>query len=215
VSLARANFGQRFRWTIWAAFYDRLISFDAQRERSIRLAAIQPGEGVLIVGCGTGRDLDYIPHGAYITATDLTPAMTRRAVARAKRLGVPARVMVMDGHLLLFDDATFDVVILHLILAVIPDPEACLREAARVLRPGGRVAVFDKFLQPGRKPSLKRKLANVLSRWIATHLNRQLEPLVAASGLCIVADEPALLGDLFRIVLLRKPSNPLAPRSTG
>lgn len=190
-------------YTLWAPFYDLLARFGKQRRRSLALLALQSGERVLIVGAGTGADLPLIPEGVSVVATDLTPAMLDRARPRA-RPGVELRVM--DGQALDLPDASFDAVILHLIVAVIPDPVACLREAARVLRPGGRIAVFDKFLPDGARPSPPRRLANALTRRLFSDINRRLGEILQKSGapLRIEHDEPALLGGAFRILLLRK-----------
>ncbi len=193
----------RLRYTLWAPLYDRVARFGRQRRRSISLLALQPGERVLLVGAGTGADLPLIPEGVSVLATDLTPAMLARARPRV-RPGIELRVM--DGQALDLPDASFDAVILHLILAVIPDPGACLREAARVLRPGGRIAVFDKFLPDGASPSLPRRIANTVSRTLFTDINRRMGDILSRSGarLRVEIDEPVMMGGMFRVMVLRK-----------
>lgn len=193
----------RIRYTLWAPAYDLVARFGRQRRRSIALLQLQPGERVLLVGAGTGADLPLIPEGVSVLATDLTPAMLAKAEPRV-RPGIELRVM--DGQALDLPDESFDAVILHLILAVIPDPAACLREAARVLKRGGRIAVFDKFLPDGASPSLPRRIANVASGALFTEINRRMGDILKSSGapLRIEHDEPALVGGMFRVIVLRK-----------
>ena len=193
----------RVRYTVWAPGYDLVAGFGRQRRRSLEVLALRPGERVLLIGAGTGADLPYLPDGVEALATDLTPAMLDRARPKL-RPGMEARVM--DGQRLGLPDGSFDAVVLHLILAVMPDPVACLRETARVLRPGGRAVVFDKFLRRGARAGLSRRAVGAVSRLLFSEVNRVLEDLLAASGapLEIVHDEPALAGGLFRIVLLRR-----------
>lgn len=139
-----------------------------------------------------------------MVATDLTPAMVDRIRRRAAGLDREVDARVMDAHALEFPDASFDAVILHLIVAVVPDPVSALREAARVLRPGGRVAVFDKFVAEGASPSPLRRGLNLVTNALFSDVTRTLGPLLAGSGLTVTHREPALLGGAFEIVLLRK-----------
>lgn len=194
----------RLRYTLWAPFYDRVAGFARQRRRSIELLDLRAGERVLIDGAGTGADLDFVPPGVEVVATDLTPAMVRRIGRRAARLGRSVDARVMDAQNLTYPDASFDAVILHLIVAVVPDPVATVREAARVLRPGGRVAVFDKFVADDATPSLLRRALNLLANTLFTDLTRSLGPLLAGTDLRVVRREPALFGRAFEIAILRK-----------
>jgi ubiquinone/menaquinone biosynthesis C-methylase UbiE len=93
--------------------------------------------------------------------------------------------------------------ILNLILSVVPDPTRCVSEAIPVLKPGGRIIVFDKFLPDGSRPGLMRRLSNVLSTLLGTDINRRLADIIGGLPCELVHDEPSLLGGMYRNVLLR------------
>lgn len=192
----------RLRWSLYAPLYDPFVRhIDAGRRASIRMVAPKAGERLLIVGCGTGLDLPYLPPGLHLSAGDLSGEMVRRARAKAGALGsehfASLGLRTLDAHALPYADGAFDIVLLHLLLAVVPDPRAAIAEAARVLAPGGRVGVFDKFLADGATPSLARRAANAVMRPLATDLNRRLGPLAEHGGLRVVEREPVAFGGLF------------------
>ena len=195
----------RVRYTLLAPLYDRVAGFRPQRQRSLEMLDARPGERILIDGCGTGSDLAFIPAGVEVTATDLTPAMVQRTRHRAQILGRQVDARVMDAQKLEFADAAFDAVVLHLILAVVPDPVAAVREAARVLKPGGRAVVFDKWVPDDADPSLGRRAANLVASVVATEITRKLGPLASAAGLQVERRESVGRG-FFSIALLRKPA---------
>lgn len=194
----------RLRWSLIAPGYDLVVSFASQRRRAFALLELKAGERLLIPGCGTGLDFEHVPAGVEVLATDLTAAMVARARRRAGS-GVECRIG--DAQRLDEPDASFDAVALHLILAIVPDPGAVLAQAWRMLRPGGRISVFDKFLPDGAVPSWPRRLANVVTRAVATNINRRLADIVAASAtpLRVERVENAGWGGFLKIALLRKP----------
>jgi ubiquinone/menaquinone biosynthesis C-methylase UbiE len=204
----------RLRYTLWAPFYDPFVAavgFDALRRQSIDHLRLRPGDRVLIAGAGTGQDLPHLPAGVEVTAIDVTPAMLARLKRRASDLGLTVDARVMDARRLEFEDARFDAIILHLILAVMPEPGRGLAEAIRVLRPGGRIAVFDKFLGDEQEPSIGRRLLNLMMKPLCTDMNRRFGPLVQPTGLIVERDEPAAFGGMYRLITLRKPDQPDHP----
>jgi len=196
-----SNAWYRFRYSLWARHYDRVAKFPRERRHSVGLLRLQPGERLVIIGCGTGADLAFVPEGVEVLAVDLTPAMLRQAMARA-RPGIDFRVM--DGMALDLPDASFDAAILHMVLEVIPDPLRCLREAARVLRQGGRLAVFDKFLPDDDRPGPLRRAGLALLDFVFTSTNRRMGEILARSRapLEVEHDEPA--GGSYRYLILRR-----------
>jgi phosphatidylethanolamine/phosphatidyl-N-methylethanolamine N-methyltransferase len=198
-----SNAWLRFRYTLWAPHYDRVTKLHPQRRRSLELLALRPGERLLIVGVGTGSDLPYVPAGVEVLATDLTQAMLDQAREHA-RPGIELRVM--DGMALDLPGGSFDAAVLHMVLEVVPDPARCLAEVARVLRPGGRVAVFDKFLPDGARPGPVRRALLALLDFVFTSTNRQMREILARSGapLEVVHDEPSV--GSYRHLILRKPT---------
>lgn len=199
----------RFRYTVWAPLYDVLVGavgFADARRHSIERLGLKDGDRVLIVGAGTGLDLDFVPPGVVITAIDVTPAMLKRLTRRAARAGRLVSAQVMDARNLTFPDSSFDAVIMHLILAVMPQPELGLTQAARVLKSGGRIAIFDKFLGDQEQPSNARRLVNLVTGTLFSDINRRLGPLVQGTGLVVDRNEPARFGGMFRRITLSKPS---------
>ena len=112
--------------------------------------------------------------------------------------------MLGDSMDLPFSDARFDHVVLHLILAVVPQPALCLSEAARVLKPGGTIILFDKFLRPQQHTWLRR-LLNPLSRRLATRMDVVFEEVLReVPSLQLVRDLPLLASGWFRWIVLVK-----------
>ncbi len=195
----------RLSYSLIAPLYDVVIERQMReaRMRSLRSLPSDASKRVLISGAGTGLDLPLLPTMHRYTALDFNPAMLSRAVARND--GLDVEFVLGDSMELPFADRTFDHVVLHLIVAVVPEPQRCLSEAARVLKPGGTIILFDKFLHPEQRAPLRR-LFNVITRRFATRMDVVFEEVLrAAPGLEVVSDVPMLGGGWFRGIVLRKP----------
>lgn len=195
-----------FRYSLYAPAYDWVAAvLDHSRRNSLENLQVKTNEKVLIVGAGTGMDLKYLPVGCQLVATDITPAMVKRIQQKNEKLHHQLQTMVMDGQQLAFANEHFDKIILHLILSVIPDPVKTIREAERVLKPGGKIAVYDKFVHPNKKASLIRKFFNLFTSVLFSNITCSFETILSASSLKVLSDQKADLGGNFRIILLEKP----------
>lgn len=193
-------------YPIYAPIYDRLFGtvMKKTRQRSVDLLSLQPGDYLLIPGIGTGLDLAHISAGVQVTGTDISPAM----LSEAKRKSYEGlKLMEMDAQTLQFPDSSFNAVLLNLILSVVPDGKKCLQEAWRVLRPSGRIAIFDKFLPDHSRLTFSRGLLGGLIRQLGTDPNRRFgEMAKIIPEAIIVIDESAMLHGQYRVILLKKPN---------
>ncbi len=200
----RENPMLRWSYSLIAPLYDLVVSRPLLRARtqSLRSLPTDVAGKVLLSGIGTGLDLPLLPKLHHYTALDFNAAMLSRAKPRGA--GLQVEWVLGDSMALPFADAYFDHVVLHLILAVVPQPAQCLSEAARVLKPGGTIIIFDKFLRLQQTALLRRAL-NPLSRRIATRMDVVFEKVLrAVPQLQLVSDVPLLAGGWFRGIVLRK-----------
>lgn len=197
-------------YTLLAPFYDTLVStpLASCRIKSLLRVKDSAHKKILINGIGSGLDIPHLPVDASYIGTDITPAMLQRAKKRADKSrensSLDISLQLADSQALPFADDYFDAIIMHLILAVVPKPELALQEACRVLKPGGSIYIFDKFLKPGQL-AVGRRLLNIIIQHIATRTDVVFEEVLShCPELELIHNQPALAKGWFRLIELKK-----------
>jgi ubiquinone/menaquinone biosynthesis C-methylase UbiE len=136
------------KWSI--SFDERCISY--AKEKFLKVAPDQVYENVLEIGCGTGFFIVNLWQAGLIKeahATDISPGMVETCRRNGERVGVEVHARVADAENLPYDDDTFDLVVGHAVLHHLPDVRTALREAHRVLRPGGLLVIAGEPTRVG------------------------------------------------------------------
>lgn len=192
----------------WAPIYDFLFQplFAQSRRRLLEKLNPQPGERWLVPGVGTGQDLAYFAAGVQVITGDLSSAMLLRALV--KPTASTAAFHIVDAQYLPFPTATFDGILLNLILSVVPDGAQAFRDAWRVLKSGGRIGIFDKFIPERQTLSPARRVIGAAVRQLGTDPNRRLAELTSGvSDLKIIGHQPTLLAGQYQLFWLSKSGN--------
>ena len=138
-------------WTDRAESYSNTVQSQIEDGSYVRwldevLRDIPAGRAlkVLDVGCGPGFFSVVLGRlGHRVTGIDYNDEMRKTAILNCDTYGVPADFRTMDAHHLEFGDGTFDLVVSRDVLWNLDDPARVYEEMYRVLRPGGKLTVFD------------------------------------------------------------------------
>jgi ubiquinone/menaquinone biosynthesis C-methylase UbiE len=154
---------------------------------------------VLDIGCGTGLAARAIARrngfAGTITGVDLSPYLVAAAKRLAAEEGVAERLDFRAGdvHKLDFSDNSFDALVAHTVLSHVEDPLSVLKEAARVVKPGGTVGIFDgdyaSLTFDHADPDKGKAYDEALISALVTNprVMRQLPRLMRAAGLELLA----------------------------
>jgi len=144
----------------------------AWRRRTVKMAQLKGTESVLDVCCGTGDlALMFARNGASrVIASDFTPEMLVLAAAKAAKAGITLPLLAADALSLPFPDASFDVVSVGYGVRNFQDIDAGLRELARVLKPGGRLAILECTPARGLIGRFANWYINRLVPWLGNRL---------------------------------------------
>ena len=163
-------------------------------DRLVELAEAQPTDDALDIATGGGHTaLALAPHVCHIVASDLTPKMLAAAEEFIRGKGITnATFEIAEAEKLPFEDASFDIVSCRIAPHHFDDVRAFCREAARVLRPGGRFLLIDS-LAP-EDDELDRFINEVEWRRDTTHVRgyraSEWQEFITEAGLTVDAVEP-------------------------
>lgn len=205
----KATARTRARYQRIAPYYDYMESLAERRYRPWRrrLWSLVQGPQVLEIGVGTGKNLPYYQPGLSITAIDLTPGMLERARRRAVVPGVNVTLQLGDAQQLDFPDDTFDEVVATFVFCSVPDPVRGLCEAARVLKPGGRLLLLEHMRAAAPVLGVLMDLLNPLVvRIMGANINRRTVENVRLSRLKVEEANDLGLGGIFKLIVACKDS---------
>jgi ubiquinone/menaquinone biosynthesis C-methylase UbiE len=165
------------------------------------LQGSQPDGDVLEIGAGSGAmavELLALHPTITMTATDFDPAMVDAARRRLAPFADRARARQADATALPFEDASFDAVLSWVMLHHVVDWHQALREAVRVVRPGGHVIGYDLLSTPPLR-LLHRRDTDRLRLMGLAELREALQVLPIAQAVL----QPSFAGSVVRFTLRR------------
>ena len=169
-----------------------------------RLWAKAEGHHILEVGVGTGKNFDYYPADARITAIDFSPEMLKQAAHKKARKAVSVELELMDVQSLVFADNSFDTVIGSFVFCSVPLPLKGLKELYRVCKPGGQVILLEHVLSSNPVIAKVMNFINpAIVALVGANINRKTVKNIKSCGFASVrVDERS--GDIIKLIEAKK-----------
>ena len=159
----------------------------------------------LLVAAGTGLDFQHLPEGAKVTAVDFSPVMLDYAKLRAKEYHGVLRLVRGDLQQLSFRDASFDSVVTACTFCSVPDPLQGLRELYRVLKPGGRLLMFEHVRASNILLGFFMDVMTPFSGYFGPDMNRRTGETVKKAGFTIKREFNVYLDVVKMFECVKKP----------
>jgi ubiquinone/menaquinone biosynthesis C-methylase UbiE len=153
----------------------------------VAFAAIKEGDTVLDLGSGAGVDCflaaNIVGNKGRVIGVDMTPEMVEKARENAAKAKI-SNVEFRQGEIerLPVEDGSIDVIISNCVINLSPEKQKAFREAYRVLRPGGRIAVTDIVATAPLPDDVKRDLALHVGCIAGASLISELEAALRTAG---------------------------------
>jgi len=183
---------------LFAAVYDRgLKGAEDAGLREMRHETLRAAHGRTIdLGAGTGANAELFPEAVTeLVLAEPDPHMLKKLHAKVGEGDAGVSVVEASAERLPFEDASFDTAVFTLVLCTVPDPAAALAEAARILKPGGKL-LFVEHVR-AEDPGLARWQDRLEKPWRfigdGCHCNRDTVANIEASPLTVERVEPGHL----------------------
>lgn len=194
-------------WDKRARFYDLFEGSDLRRGPTKAALFREMTGRVLFVAIGTGLDIKHFPPDREIVAIDLSDEMLRRAAPRCRHYAGNLHLVQADALNLCFPDDSFDTVVTSCTMCSVPNLRRALEELYRVLRPGGRLLMFEHMRSRNPIFGLLLDLMTLFTRRSGTEMNRHTLENVIDVGFRITKIESVFL-DIILAIHGTKPATP-------
>jgi ubiquinone/menaquinone biosynthesis C-methylase UbiE len=113
---------------------------------------------------------------------------------------------IMDAQNMNLNVNEFDIVVGSLVLSVVPDADKCLKEMIRVLKPNGKIIIFDKFSPKGKELSPLKRAIRPIIKFLGTDIGVSFERLYEKNkeAISVQDDTPIMFNGMYRKIVISK-----------